>query len=329
MKEEVASKRILVTGGAGFIGSNFVRKVLSEKDPELVVTLDKLTYAGSLDNLRDLPNAEKHVFVKGDICDAGRVNSLFAEQSFDVVFNFAAESHVDRSIQSSAPFVQSNVVGTQVLLDAALKHGVKKFVQVGTDEEYGSIQSGSFKETDGLNPSSPYSASKAAASLLARSFFVTHRLAVVITRSTNNYGPFQHPEKFIPLFVTNALRERKCPLYGSGANVRDWLFVADNCEGIWLAGEKGVAGEVYNIGAGNEMANVDVAKKIIQLLGKKPESLVQPVPDRKGHDLRYSVDASKLRALGWRPEKSFEEGLEQTIEWYKANEWWWKPRASA
>ncbi len=317
--------KLLVTGGAGFIGSNFVRMVLREKQPELLVNLDKLTYAGGLDNLEEVSGSQNYIFIKGDICDTALVEKLFAEHKFDAVFNFAAESHVDRSIQSSAPFVLSNVVGTQVLLDVALEHGVRKFVQVGSDEEYGSIRAGSFLEGDALNPSSPYSASKAAADLLALAYFVTHRLPVVITRSTNNYGPFQHPEKFMPLFITNALEDKQCPLYGTGENVRDWLFVEDNCRGIWKVFEKGKAGGIYNVGAGNEFPNKLVAEKIVAALGK-PLSLIQRVEDRKGHDFRYSVDCGKARGLGWAPATNFEEGLRRTIAWYEANEEWWRKR---
>jgi dTDP-glucose 4,6-dehydratase len=319
--------KILVTGGAGFIGCNFVRQVLAQGKVERIVNLDALTYAGSLSNLESLPNSERHVFVRGDICDEKLVEMLFAEHGFDAVINFAAESHVDRSISSSAPFVHTNVEGTRVLLDAALYHGVKRFVQISTDEVYGSRKEGSFGEESRLEPRSPYSATKAAADLLALSYYSTHGLDVVITRSTNNYGPYQHPEKFIPLFITNALQGHDCPLYGNGENVRDWLFVGDNCSGIWTVFEKGVAGSVYNIGGGNERKNADVARLVVTLAGGS-ESLIKSVADRKGHDFRYSVDCGKARALGWSAKTKFDEGLVATVKWYRQNEGWWRSRLS-
>lgn len=318
------AQKILVTGGCGFIGSNFVRMLIAKTDWE-VTNLDALTYAGNPANLAELEGNRRYSFVKGDIADGKLVSELFARKRFGMVFNFAAESHVDRSIQSSAPFVHSNVVGTQVLLDAALKCKVGRFVQIGTDEVYGSASSGiSFREGDGLNPSSPYSASKAAADLLARSYFVTHGLPVVITRSSNNYGPYQHPEKFIPLAITNLLEGRKIPVYATGQNVRDWLHVQDNCEGILAVARKGKDGEIYNIGAGNEMQNVDVARKILALMGRDGSS-IDFIADRRGHDLRYSIDSSKARGLGWVPATGFDEGLASTVEWYRSNPGWYGP----
>ncbi len=314
--------KIVVTGGMGFIGSNFIRLVLKKHPGDEIVNFDKLTYAGNPENLRDVKDTKNYCFIKGDVCDARAVRA--AVEGADCIAHFAAESHVDRSIVHPEDFIRTNVLGTQILLHEARKAGVERFVHISTDEVYGSIARGSFKETDALNPSSPYSASKAGADLLAMAHHKTHGTPVIITRSTNNFGPYQHPEKLIPRFVTNALRNKPLPLYGSGKNVRDWIFVEDNCDAIDLVLRKGKEGEIYNIGAGNEIPNIGITKKILEIM-KKPESLVSFVQDRPGHDLRYSVNTAKIRALGWKPRRSFAEALETTIKWYADNEWWWKP----
>ncbi len=312
--------RVLVTGGAGFIGSNFVRYILAEYPSTDVRVLDKLTYAGNVDNLKEvLADVE---LIKGDIRDTQVVDRSMRD--CDCVINFAAETHVDRSIVDAHAFVQTDIVGTHVLLEAAKGYGVKRYVQVSTDEVYGSIREGSFRETDPLNPSSPYAASKAGADLLVVSYVKTYSLPCAITRSSNNYGPYQHPEKLIPHFVTSALRNRPLTIYGRGDNVRDWLHVYDNCRAIDLVLRKGKDGEIYNIGAGNERSNLEVTNAILQLLGK-PSTLMSFTTDRPGHDFRYSVDCSKIRKLGWRPETTFNEGLAQTVQWYEDNEWWWGP----
>ena len=312
--------RILVTGGAGFIGSNFVRHLLNGTDCG-VINLDRLTYAGNLGNIKDLRREKRHKFVRGDIKNRKLVNSLVKKA--DAVVNFAAESHVDRSIRTPEIFVETNVLGTQVLLDACRRFGVR-FQQISTDEVYGSRLEGSFTETDRLEPSSPYSASKAAADLLVNSYHVTYDLEVTVTRSTNNYGPNQHPEKFIPRLITNALRRKSLPVYGSGENVRDWIFVEDNCKAILTVVEKGKKGETYNIGGGNERKNVEIAKEILRCLSL-PEKMIEFVGDRPGHDFRYSLACDKIHRLGWKPQVGFEEGLQKTIDWYKANKWRWRP----
>ncbi len=313
--------RYLVTGGAGFIGSNFIR-LLFEKygDAIHVVNLDKLTYAGNPENLSDIAGRTNYRFVKGDICDSRLVEELMP--NIDIVVNFAAESHVDRSIGNPDDFIKTDVYGAFVLLEAARKNKIKKFVQISTDEVYGSIIDGSFKETDALEPSSPYSASKAGADRLAFSYYVTYKLPVIITRCSNNYGPYQYPEKLIPLFVTNAMDNKNLPIYGDGKNVRDWIYVTDHCSAIDFLIEKGVEGQVYNIGAGNELTNLEITATILQSLSK-PESLKTFVQDRLGHDRRYSVDTSKIRAMGWRPEYSFKEAMASTIRWYQDNRAWW------
>ncbi len=315
--------KLLITGGAGFIGSNFVRYVLTEHPSADVSVLDKLTYAGNINNLQEvLPDIE---LIKGDISDRQVVDRSM--RGCDDVINFAAETHVDRSIIDAQAFVQTDIVGTHVLLEAAKQHNVRRYVQISTDEVYGSIKEGSFKETDPLNPSSPYAASKAGADLLVLAYVKTFGLPCVITRSSNNYGPYQHPEKLIPHFVTSAIRNRPLTIYGRGDNVRDWIHVHDNCKAIDLVRQKGKSGEIYNIGAGNERNNLEITKAILQLL-KKPSALMQFVADRPGHDYRYSVNSSKIQALGWKPELMFERALEQTVHWYKDNEWWWAPLVS-
>ena len=313
--------KILVTGGAGFIGSNFIRTVINKHPDVKVINYDKLTYAGSLESLKDIEKNKNYTFIKGDVCDAELVNK--AAKGIDIIFNFAAESHVDRSIQDPFVFAKSNVLGTHTLLEAARKNNVKKFIQISTDETYGSIQKGSFKETDSLDPSSPYSASKASADLLCLSYQTTFNMPIIITRTTNNFGPYQYPEKVIPLFITNLMEGKKVPLYGDGMNIRDWIYVADNCEAIWFAAEKGKIGEIYNIGGGNELPNIKITKIILEEMGKD-ESWIQYVKDRPGHDRRYSLDCAKISKLGWKPKFKFENAIRDTITWYKENANWWK-----
>ena len=318
--------KLLVTGGAGFIGSNFVRMALTDKFPdfnvEQLTVLDLLTYAGDEENLKPVANDKRYKFVKGDIRDLELAKKLM--QDADQVVHFAAESHVDRSIEGGSEFVSTNVMGTQVLLDAAKSSNIKRFLHVSTDEVYGSISEGSWPEDHPLLPNSPYSASKAGSDLLVRAYNRTHKLDTVITRCSNNYGQYQFPEKVMPLFITNIIEGKKVPLYGNGLNVRDWLHVDDHCRGIALALTKGRAGEVYNIGGGTELTNVELTHKILKAMGVG-EEFIQPVEDRKGHDLRYSVDISKInKELGYSPQVNFEEGLAQTINWYKNNESWWK-----
>jgi len=305
--------KALVTGGAGFIGSNFVHLLHEERPDWDVTVLDKLTYAGDKENLEPLLSKEELEFVQGDIQDRETVKT--AMQNCDMVFNFAAESHVDRSIQSSKPFVQTNVEGTQTLLDAALQEEVDLFLQVSTDEVYGSIETGSFTEKDRLNPRNPYSATKAAADHLTQSYHITHDLPTVITRSSNNYGPRQHPEKFIPKIITNAANDEEIPVYGDGSNVRDWLYVEDNCRGILTAAEKGKPGETYNVGGGTELTNLQLVHRILDQLDK-PRNLITFVTDRKGHDQRYSLDTEKMGALGWKAKTDIERGLKRTMDWY-------------
>ncbi|MBW6518673.1 MAG: dTDP-glucose 4,6-dehydratase [ANME-2 cluster archaeon] len=312
---------ILVTGGCGFIGSNFIRYMLDKYPGYRIINLDKLTYAGNPDNLKDIEQKSNYSFVHGDICNKVVVDELM--EQVDQVIHFAAESHVDRSIEDSSAFVTTNVMGTFVLLDSALKHAINKFIHVSTDEVYGSTVEGSFKETSLLLPSSPYSSSKAGSDLLARSYFITHGLPVIITRCTNNFGPYQYPEKLIPLFITNLLEDKKVPVYGTGQNVRDWIYVMDHCKGIDFILHNGTAGDIYNIGGGNELSNIDITKRILNRLGKD-ESMIEYVEDRPGHDFRYSLDCSKLRALGWVPEYNFDNAIENTVDWYVKNTWWWE-----
>lgn len=323
--EERNFETLLVTGGAGFIGSNFIHYMLEKYPDYKIINLDKLTYAGNLENLRDIENNPHYSFVKGDIADAAIVEKIFTENKVDCVINFAAESHVDRSIDNPGVFIQTDVYGTFVLLEAVRKHNSKLFFQISTDEVYGSILDGSFKETDPLLPNSPYSASKAGAEMIVRSFYKTFGTPVIVTRTSNNFGPYQYPEKLIPLFVTNLIDNIKVPLYGDGMNVRDWIYVEDNCAALDAVLRRGRIGEIYNIGAGNEKPNVWITKKIIELTGKD-ESMIKPVADRLGHDRRYSVDCSKIkRELGWECRYDFEEALKKTVDWYKENETWWRP----
>jgi dTDP-glucose 4,6-dehydratase len=313
--------RLVVTGGAGFIGSNFVRFMLRRYDDLEVVNLDKLTYAGNLDNLRDVEDDVRYTFVKGDICDAAVVHA--ALQGADAVVNFAAETHVDRSISGPQDFISTDILGTHTLLEAVREQGIARYVQISTDEVYGSTEAGSFTEKSDLAPSSPYSASKAGADLLVLAYHRTFGTPVLITRSSNNYGPWQYPEKIIPLFITNAIDEQALPVYGDGLNVRDWLYVDDNCAGIDAVLRKGVLGEVYNIGGGNEVKNLALTRRILELLGKSPE-LIRFVTDRPGHDRRYSIDCAKLQALGWHPATPFEAGLKRTVSWYRDTPDWWR-----
>ncbi|MBI4210211.1 MAG: dTDP-glucose 4,6-dehydratase [Candidatus Diapherotrites archaeon] len=313
--------RVLVTGGAGFIGSNFIRTLLGTTDTE-VVNLDLLTYAGNLDNLKGVEREKRYKFIKADIADRSAV--MNALDGVDTVIHFAAESHVDNSIKDASAFVHTNVQGTKNMVECAMNSGVKRFLSIGTDEVYGSVEKGSSKETDMLEPRNPYSATKAASDLIALSYFTTFGFDVVVTRSSNNYGPYQYPEKVIPLFITNLIDGKKVPLYGDGLNVRDWLHVEDNCGGILAAARKGKPGNIYNIGGGNEVRNIDLTKKILKFT-RRDEGFIEPVEDRKGHDRRYSLDSSKIKSLGWRPRKKLDDGLRETVEWYMKNEWWWRP----
>jgi dTDP-glucose 4,6-dehydratase len=315
--------KFLITGGAGFIGSNFVRFMVKKYPEDEIVVLDKLTYAGRMENLEKV--REKITFIHGDICKPGDVRKAGL---CDVIFNFAAETHVDRSITDPDIFIKTDVLGTCTLLDYAQKHDVYRFVQVSTDEVYGSIQQGSFHEYDVLDPSSPYSASKAAAEHLVRSFFKTYGLPVLITRSSNNFGPYQYPEKLIPVLILKAISSQSLPIYGAGLNVRDWLYVEDNCTGIDTVFSQGTPGEIYNIGGGNEKTNLEIAKLILKKLHKN-EDLISFIQDRAGHDFRYSVATDKIKNLGWHASYSFEEALEKTIAWYLSNSWWWKPLISS
>jgi len=314
---------VLVTGGAGFIGSNFVRYALRTHPDWHVTTLDKLTYAGRRENLHDVMDDPRHTFVHGDIADAG-VSAPLVEQSA-IVVHFAAETHVDRSIMAAGDFIRTDVEGTFVLLEAARRaKDLRRFVQISTDEVYGSVPTGASVETDELKPRNPYAASKAGADRLAYSYWATYELPVIITRASNNYGPYQYPEKVIPLFVTNAIDDIPVPLYGDGRNVRDWLHVLDHCRGIDLLMHQATNGEVYNIGGGNDIMNVELTHRILDELGK-PQSLIKPVADRLGHDRRYCLDTTKLRGLGWAPAEEFAAGLASTVQWYRQNEWWWRP----
>lgn len=315
--------KLLVTGGAGFIGSNFIRYVLAQHPEDSILNLDKLTYSGNLQTLKDVEKNERYTFVRGDICDRKKVQGIVSDGGYEGIIHFAAETHVDRSILDGAAFAKTNVLGTQCLLDAARQAGVKRFVLVSTDEVYGSAPTGEkFSEESPLAPNSPYAASKAGADLLARAHFRTFRFPVIITRCTNNYGPYQYPEKFIPLMLTRALKGESIPVYGDGMQVRDWIWVTDHCAGLDAVLRRGREGEIYNLGAGNDWPNLEIARRILRLVDK-PESLLTHVQDRPGHDRRYALDTEKAnRELSWRPQTTLEEGLKQTVDWYTSNSDW-------
>jgi dTDP-glucose 4,6-dehydratase len=313
--------KLFVTGGAGFIGSNFIRYILKKYPSYKIINYDKLTYAGNPDNLRDVEKNPRYKFVKGDICDFKLVNK--SVKGCDVIVNFAAETHVDRSILNADAFIKTDVNGTFSLLEAARANKIKKFVHISTDEVYGSVLKGAFTETSPLRPNSPYSAAKASSDMLVYSYYNTYGLPVIITRCSNNYGPYQYPEKLIPLFVTNALDDKELPLYGDGKNVRDWLYVLDHCRGIDIAMHKGKIGEVYNIGGGVEKTNIDITNIILKITGK-PETLIKKVADRPGHDRRYAINCSKLKKLGYKPLYTFEKALKETVKWYIDNEKIWR-----
>jgi dTDP-glucose 4,6-dehydratase len=317
-------KNLLITGGAGFIGSNFVRYMLRQHPDYTLVVFDKLTYAGNVSSLLDVHDDPRYRFVRGDIADKHSLADAIREHHIDTIVNFAAESHVDRSILEPDAFIHTDVVGTYILLEAARQFGLERLHQVSTDEVYGSIPSGAFKEGDPLEPNSPYSASKAGGELMVRAYHETYGLNTVVTRGSNTFGPYQYPEKVAPLFITNAIDNEPLPLYGDGRQVRDWLYVLDHCAGIDLVLHRGAPGEIYNLGGGNERYNIDVTRQILRLLGK-PETLIRPVADRPGHDRRYALDCARLHALGWRPAHDFESALAETVAWYQQNEWWWRP----
>jgi dTDP-glucose 4,6-dehydratase len=329
METVIKEPTILVTGAAGFIGCNFVRMLAGRKEPVRIIAFDKLTYAGNLANIQDLLDGERIIFVRGDICDMAAVTAAWDKYNVTQVINFAAESHVDRSIMGSGPFVQANVVGTQVLLDVARNKKVEKFLQVGTDEVYGTLPEDrpeiKFTEQTPLAPNSPYSASKTAADCLVRAYFHTFNMPVLITRCSNNYGPYQFPEKLISLFVTNLIEGKKVPLYGDGKNVRDWLYVEDHCQALWTVLNKGQFGEVYNIGGNNEINNRTITETILREMKRNWDDSVQYVTDRPGHDRRYAIDASKIQhELGWSPKHRFEEAIKTTIRWYHDYQDWWR-----
>ncbi|MDH7489080.1 MAG: dTDP-glucose 4,6-dehydratase [Anaerolineae bacterium] len=316
-------KRLMITGGAGFIGSNFVHYVLEHHPDYHVVVYDKLTYAGNLDNLRDLEGNPRYAFVRGDICDAALVEQTVREYKIDTIVNFAAETHVDRSLMEPGSFIQTDVYGTYVLLEAARKFGLERFHQVSTDEVYGEVLDGASVETDPLAPRSPYSASKAGGEHMVHAYFVSFGVPATITRGSNNIGPYQYPEKAVPLFITNAIDNLPLPVYGDGTQMRDYQYVWDHCEGIDVVLHNGVPGEVYNLGTGVETRNIDMARLVLRLLGK-PESLIQHVADRPGHDRRYALNCDKIKALGWQSRHTFEQALGKTVRWYVDNEWWWR-----
>jgi dTDP-glucose 4,6-dehydratase len=315
-------QKLMVTGGAGFIGSNFARMILEKYPDYHVLVYDKLTYAGNPENLHDLNSNPRYTFVHGDIADSAKVDETVQTYGVDAIVNFAAESHVDRSIEEPGGFIQTDVYGVYVLLEATRKFGLERFLQVSTDEVYGAVLSGSSVETDLLQPRSPYSASKAGGELQAQAYYVTYNTPALVTRGSNTYGPYQYPEKMLPLFITNAIEDKPLPMYGDGMYVRDWMHVLDHCSGIDLVLHKGELGGIYNVGGGNERHNMDVTYAILDRLDK-PRSLIHYVQDRPGHDRRYSVDTTKIRALGWEPQVSFEQGLADTIDWYRNNEQWW------
>jgi dTDP-glucose 4,6-dehydratase len=319
-------RNLMVTGGAGFIGSNFVRFMLEGHPDYTTVVYDKLTYAGNLNNLKDVAErfADRYVFVQGDICDANAVRDTIRIHAVDTIVNFAAETHVDRSIIDPDAFIKTDVYGTYVLLEATREFGLERMHQVSTDEVYGHVPEGASRESDPMAPRSPYAASKASADMMVNAYHVTYDLPVTITRGANNIGPYQYPEKVVPLFTTNAIENLPLPLYGDGLQVRDYQYVLDHCEAIDIVLHRGEIGDVYNIGTGTEMRNIDMTRLVLRLLGK-PESLIEPVRDRPGHDRRYALDVTKICGLGWEPAHSCEEAIEKTVRWYVENEWWWRP----
>lgn len=317
------NKKLFITGGAGFIGSNFIRYILNKYQDYDILNFDKLTYAGNLDNLKDVENDSRYKFIKGDICDQELLEIIFKKEKIDFIINFAAESHVDRSILDSHVFIKTNILGVNNLLEIARKHSVEKFMQISTDEVYGSIKEGSFTEESRLLPNSPYSASKAGADLLVRSYYETFKLPVLITRSANNFGPYQYPEKLIPLFITNILENKKVPIYGEGKNIRSWIYVLDNCSAIDAVLHRGEIGEMYNIAANDEKTNMEITKAILKEFNKDG-NWIEYVKDRLGHDFRYSLKTERVNGLGWKPEYTFQEALKETIGWYNKNEQWWK-----
>ena len=316
-------KNILVTGGAGFIGSAFVRHMVARHPDYNIICIDKLTYAGNMDNLLPVSDEENYRFERGDVADRAAVSRVLRDYRIDTIVNFAAESHVDRSILDPDAFIHTDVVGVYILLDEGRKHGIERFCQVSTDEVYGDIEEGLSFEDDRFLPNSPYAASKASGELMARAYEVTYGMDVVITRGSNTYGPYQYPEKLVPFFATEAIDDRPIPLYGDGRQVRDWLYVDDHARGVDCILHYGLAGEAYNLAGENQRYNIDVTKRILDLLGK-PQALIRHVPDREGHDRRYAMSAEKARELGWRRQFDFETGLEETVRWYQENEWWWR-----
>lgn len=315
-------KKILVTGGAGFIGSNFIRYILKKHKDYKIINLDKLTYAGNLDNLKDIEDNPNYRFIHGDICNVNLVNDIM-KNDVDIIINFAAETHVDRSIEDPSEFMRTDFQGVYVLLEAVRKYNISKFIQISTDEVYGTAYKGFFKEEDNLKPRNPYSVGKLAGERLAYSYFATHKVPVIITRASNNFGPYQYPEKFIPLFVTNALEGKPLPLYGDGSQIRDWIYVIDHCKAIDVILERGKVGEVYNIATGNLIQNIDIAKRIVKILDVS-ESMIRTVTDRPGHDIRYALDFSKIQKLGWKQSGDFEDNFKKTVMWYVDNKWWWE-----
>jgi dTDP-glucose 4,6-dehydratase len=316
-------KNLLITGGAGFIGSNFAHHVLETYPEYRVVVLDKLTYAGNLDNLQDICKDPRYTFVQADICDVGAVNQVMREHEIDTIVNFAADTHVDRSLMDPGTFILADVYGTYVLLEAAKEFGIERYHQISTDEVYGEVLEGRSTEEDRLHTRSPYSASKAGGDLMCLAYFTSFGVPITITRGSNNIGPYQYPEKVVPLFITNAIDGIPLPLYGDGSQMRDYQYVRDHCEGIDVVLHRGQPGEIYNLGTGVETRNIDMAHLILKLLNK-PESLIQAITDRPGHDRRYALDCTKIQALGWQSRHSFEEAIEATVRWYVGNEWWWR-----
>ena len=316
-------KNILVTGGAGFIGSNFVHHMLREHPDYTIVVYDKLTYAGNLDNLKDVADDPRYAFVQGDICDAARVREAIAAHQIDTIVNLAAETHVDRSLSDAGSFVMTDVYGTFVLLEAAKDLKLERYHQVSTDEVYGQVLEGASVETDRIETRSPYSASKAGGDLMVLAYYTSFGLPVTITRGSNSIGPYQYPEKVVPLFITNALDDKPLPIYGDGLQMRDYQYVGDHCEGIDVVLHRGVLGEIYNLGTGIETRNIEMARKLLAILGK-PETLLQYITDRPGHDRRYALNVDKIKGLGWRPRHDFDSALERTVRWYVDNEWWWR-----